>query len=88
MALPKKLRNTRKVKVKVTKARMFTAIYKKVQNGYISWIEEIPGVNTQGRTRKEARENLGDALKEFIAARRSLTRRESGGLLVRERLAV
>jgi predicted RNase H-like HicB family nuclease len=28
----------------------------------LAWIEEIPGVNTQGRTLKEAKENLKEAL--------------------------
>ncbi len=67
---------------------MLTAIYKKVRSGYIAWVEEIPGVNTQGHTKTEARKNLEDALREFIAARRSLTKREhaSRGSLIRERL--
>ena len=55
---------------------MLNAIYKKVRSGYIAWVEEIPGVNTQGYTKKEARLNLEDALKEFIATRRALTKRE------------
>lgn len=68
---------------------MFTAIYKKVRSGYIAWVEEIPGVNTQGYTKAEARLNLGDALQEFVAARRALTRRErTRGVLVRERILV
>ena len=68
---------------------MLTAVYKKVRSGYIAWVEEIPGVNTQGATKAEARTNLADALKEFIAARRMLTKRESnrGESLVRERIA-
>ena len=68
---------------------MLTAIYKKVRSGYVAWVEEIPGVNTQGNTKAEARKNLEDALKEFVAARRMLTKRESGagrGVVVRERL--
>lgn len=67
---------------------MLTAIYKKVRSGYIAWVEEIPGVNTQGHTKMEARENLEDALREFITARRLLTKRESArqGSLTRERL--
>ena len=70
--------------------REFTAVYQKKGKWTIAWVEEIPGVNTQGRTKTEARENLGDALKEFIAARRILTKREklSPGTLVRERLTV
>ncbi len=65
---------------------MLTAIYKKVAKGYIAWVEEVPGVNTQGRTKAEARTNLEDAFREFVAARRSLTKRERGGTLLRERL--
>ena len=29
---------------------------------YLGWVEEIPGVNTQGKTLKEARANLMEAL--------------------------
>ncbi|MDO8552553.1 MAG: type II toxin-antitoxin system HicB family antitoxin [bacterium] len=68
---------------------MFTAIYKKVPTGYVAWVEEIPGVNTQGHTKSEARLNLGDALREFVAARRTLTKRgRTRGVLVRERILV
>lgn len=69
---------------------MFTAVYKKVKEGYVAWVEEIPGVNTQGATKTEARTNLADALREFVAARRALTKREStqGKALVRERILV
>ncbi len=43
-------------------SRKFTAIYKKSGKWYLGWIEEIPGVNTQGRTLKETKENLKEAL--------------------------
>jgi len=66
---------------------MLTAVYKKVSSGYVAWVEEIPGVNTQGATKMEAKENLADALREFVAARRMLTKRESrSGAVVRERI--
>ena len=67
---------------------MLTAVYKKVRSGYVAWVEEIPGVNTQGTTKAEARTNLADALREFVAARRILTKRESarGKSLLRERI--
>lgn len=42
--------------------RQFTAIYKKTGRWYSGWIEEIPGVNTQGKTLKETKENLREAL--------------------------
>ena len=40
----------------------FTAIYKKSGKWYLAWIEEIPGVNTQAKTLREAKENLREAL--------------------------
>jgi predicted RNase H-like HicB family nuclease len=66
---------------------MYTAIYKKVRSGYVAWLEEIPGVNTQGSSKKEAKENLADALSEFLLARRGLTKRANArsGSLIRER---
>ncbi len=68
---------------------MYTAIYKKARSGYVAWIEEIPGVNTQGETKREAQENLRDALKEFLVARREITRRaQQSGTISRGRLAV
>lgn len=36
----------------------FTAVYLKAQHGYIGFVEELPGVNSQGRTIDEARTNL------------------------------
>ena len=42
--------------------REFTAVYKKSGKWYLGWIEEVSGVNTQGRTLAEVRENLKDAL--------------------------
>ena len=36
----------------------FTAVYLKAAHGYIGFVEELPGVNSQGRTIDEARDNL------------------------------
>ncbi|MGQ0510509.1 MAG: type II toxin-antitoxin system HicB family antitoxin [Betaproteobacteria bacterium] len=36
----------------------FTAVYLKSRNGYIGFVEELPGVNSQGQTIDEARANL------------------------------
>jgi len=36
-------------------SKQFTAIYKKTGKWYLGWIEEIPGVNTQGKTLKETK---------------------------------
>ena len=65
----------------------FTAVYKKSGKRYIGWIEEIPGVNTQGKTIKELKENLADALKLIIETNRLLSRKESKNT-VRESIAI
>lgn len=36
----------------------FTAVFKDVHEGYIGFVEELPGANTQGNTLEEAGENL------------------------------
>ena len=42
----------------------FTAVIQRDGEWWIGWIEEIPGVNTQGQTREELLDNLDSALKE------------------------
>ena len=39
-----------------------TAVFKRVPEGYIGFVEELPGANTQGKTLEEARENLQEAI--------------------------
>jgi predicted RNase H-like HicB family nuclease len=48
----------------------YTAIMKKQDDWWIGWIEEIPGVNCQERTRQELRETLRITLKEAIELNR------------------
>lgn len=50
----------------------FTAVYEKRGEWYVAYIEEIPGVNTQGRTLKEARANLREALQLILEANKEL----------------
>ncbi len=50
----------------------FTAVFEKVDDGYIAFIEEFPGVNTQGDTLDEARSNLLEAFEMVIAVQREL----------------
>ncbi len=57
--------------------QQFTAVYKKTKKWYVAWIEEIPGVNTQGKTRKEAKENLQEALGLILETNRMFTLQES-----------
>jgi predicted RNase H-like HicB family nuclease len=49
-----------------------TAVYLKIDDGYIGFVEEIPGANTQGATLEEARENLQDAIELVLEANRTL----------------
>jgi predicted RNase H-like HicB family nuclease len=53
--------------------REFTAIYQKKGKWIIAWVEEIPGVNTQGRTQKEAKENLKEALRLILETNHALS---------------
>jgi predicted RNase H-like HicB family nuclease len=39
-----------------------TAFFRKVPEGYIGYVEELPGANTQGDTLEEARKNLQEAV--------------------------
>lgn len=41
------------------------------EGGYMAYIEEIPGINTQGETIDEAKENLADAINLVFEERRS-----------------
>ena len=56
--------------------REFTAIYKKRGNKYIGWVEEIPGVNTQGKTKQEIKENLKEALLLILEVNKKLALKE------------
>ncbi len=49
-----------------------TAVYMQVPEGYIAFVEELPGANTQGDTLEEARENLREAVEMVLEANREL----------------
>ncbi len=49
-----------------------TAVFRKVPEGYIGFVEELPGANTQGATLEEARENLAEAVELVLEANRIL----------------
>jgi predicted RNase H-like HicB family nuclease len=66
-----------------------TAVFRRIPSGYIAFVEEIPGVNTQGTTLEEARENLRDAVQLVLEANRALVDKELEGLeVIREPLKV
>lgn len=69
--------------------KQFTAVYKKRGKWYIGWVEEIPGVNTQGKTLKETKENLKEALLLILDTNRIINKREfPGGRVIREMLSI
>ncbi len=49
----------------------YTAVIQKNGKWWIGWVEEIPGVNSQGVTRKELMENLLPALEEALEMNRA-----------------
>lgn len=50
-----------------------TAVFQKVADGYVGFVEEIPGANTQGATLDEARANLAEAVELILDANRTLS---------------
>ena len=52
----------------------FTAVYMPVPEGYIGFVEEIPGANSQGETLEEVRENLREAVQLVLEANRKICR--------------
>lgn len=54
----------------------FTAVFEKRAGWYVAYVEEIPGANTQGRTLKEARENLKEAVVLILEANRTLAEKK------------
>ena len=57
----------------------FTAVFKKVPEGYIGFVEELPGANTQGATLEEARANLMEAIQMVLEANRTLAQESLEG---------
>jgi predicted RNase H-like HicB family nuclease len=64
-----------------------TAVFQKVPEGYIGYVEELPGANTQGDTLEEARENLKEAIELVLEANRQLAEETLVGVdVIREPL--
>ena len=62
-----------------------TAVYQKVVEGYIAFIEELPEANSQGKTLEEARANLEEAVEMVMEANRYLAEERIKGLdIIRE----
>jgi predicted RNase H-like HicB family nuclease len=67
----------------------FTAVFRKVPEGYIGFVEELPGANTQGLTLEEARANLKEAVLLVLEANRGLANEDASGPdVIREPLKI
>jgi len=65
----------------------FTAVFKKVVEGYIAFVEELPGANTQGASLAEARTNLREAVELVLDSNRALAEEDLKGQdVIRETL--
>ena len=56
----------------------FTAVLRQVPAGYIGFVEELPGANTQGATDEDARANLQEAVAMILDANRELAQQSAG----------
>ena len=69
--------------------KKYTAVIKKDKGWYVGYVEELPGANTQGKTLKEVRENLREAIELILQANRELLDKElRGKKTIREQIAV
>jgi predicted RNase H-like HicB family nuclease len=65
----------------------FTAVYMKVPEGYVAFVEELPGAHTQAKTLEEARTNLEEAAALVLEANRELSEESlEGAEVIRETL--
>jgi len=67
---------------------LLTAVFREVPEGFIGWVEEIPGANVQEATLEEARESLAEAGQLVLAANRELAQAALDGVaeVIREPL--
>ena len=71
----------------------FSATYLKDGEWWIGYVAELPGANTQGRSLKEARDNLREAVELIIEANREIAEKTAAARgdsdeIVREDLVV
>lgn len=73
----------------MSKDIQFTAVFRKVPEGYIGFVEELPGANTQEATLEETRRNLEEAISLVLEANRMISEEELAGQeVIREPIGV
>lgn len=67
-----------------------TAVFREApEGGYVAFVEELPGANTQGETLEEARAHLREAVELVLEANRALSEEDLvGQTVIRERMSV
>jgi predicted RNase H-like HicB family nuclease len=65
-----------------------TAVFMQVPEGYVAFVEELPGANTQGAPLAEAKENLQEAVKLVLDANRELADKATAGRQVTKEVFV
>ena len=58
----------------------YSAVIQQSGDWWIGWVEEVPGVNSQGLTREELLDNLRDALEEALEMNRAEARAAATGV--------
>lgn len=67
----------------------FSAVFQKVPEGYIGFVEELPGANTQAPTLEAARVGLAEAVELMLEANRTLSEESMAGQdVIREPLVL
>lgn len=70
-----------------TKLKLTAVFEAAEEGGYIAFIEELPGVNTQGETLEESKANLLEALDLVLQSQREISEKEQEGRkLIKESL--
>ena len=64
-----------------------TAVFRKSKHGYIGYVEELPGANTQGRTLQQTKRNLIEAVQLVLEANRLMAKEDqTGAKVIKEEL--
>jgi predicted RNase H-like HicB family nuclease len=56
-----------------------TKVFQRLPDGFIAFVEELPGANTQGETLDEAKANLDEAIVLVLDANRALAEESIAG---------
>lgn len=72
---------------KSRKVNTFTAVFQKVRGGYTTWVEEMPNVISEGKTKSKAGRNLKDALELMLETNRIMAFKDVAGDIERSEIS-